>query len=121
MGVPVVTWPQSRVVSRQTHALLHQMGLPELSASDADDYVRIAVALANDRARLTQLRATLRDRMRASPLMDVTGFTRQLEDTLIDLYRRTEAEERHKTMHAKTLLHVGPGHRDNGAPLPTAF
>lgn len=93
MGVPVVTWPQSRVVSRQTHALLHQIGLPELSASDADGYVRIAVELANDRERLAHLRATLRERMRASPLMDVAGFTRQLEDTLIDLYRRIEAEE----------------------------
>lgn len=121
MGVPVVTWPQSRVVSRQTHAFLHQIGLPELSARDADDYVRIAAELANDRARLTQLRATLRDRMRASPLMDVTGFTRQLEDTLIDLYRRIEAEESHKAMNAKTILHVGPGHRNNGAKLPAVF
>lgn len=93
MGVPVVTWPQSRVVSRQTHALLHQIGLPELSAKDADDYVRIAVELANDRARLAHLRATLRDRMRASKLMDVAGFARQLENTLIDLYHRIEAEE----------------------------
>ena len=121
MGVPVVTWPQSRVVSRQTHAFLHQIGLPELSAKDADDYVRIAVELANDRARLAHLRATLRDRMRASPLMDVTGFTRQLEDTLIDLYRRIEAEESHNAMNAKTILHVGPGHRNNGAKLPVAF
>lgn len=121
MGVPVVTWPQSRVVSRQTHAFLHQIGLPELSASNADDYVRIAVELANDRGRLAQLRATLRDRMRASPLLDVAGFTRQLEDTLIDLYRRIEAEERHKAMNAKTILHVGPGHRNNGAKLPAAF
>ncbi len=125
MGVPVVTWPQSRVVSRQTHAFLHQIGLPELSARDADDYVRIAVELANDRARLTQLRATLRDRMRASPLMDVTGFTRQLEDTLIDLYHRIEAEESAHAMNARnlqrTILHVGPGHRNNGAKLPAAF
>lgn len=121
MGVPVVTWPQSRVVSRQTHAFLHQIGLPELSASNADDYVRIAVELANDREPLAHLRATLRERMRASPLMDVTGFTRQLEDTLIDLYRRIEAEESHKSMHAKTILHVGPGHRNNGAKLPAAF
>lgn len=90
MGVPVVTWPQFRVVSRQTHAFLHQIGLPELSAQDADDYVSIAVKLARDRERLANLRATLRDRMRASPLMDVTGFTRQFEDTLIDLYRRIE-------------------------------
>ena len=121
MGVPVVTWPQSRVVSRQTHAILNQIGLPELSAPDADEYVQIAVELANDRERLAHLRATLRDRMRASPLLDVTGFTRQLEDTLIDLYRRIEAEESHKAMHAKTILHVGPGHRSNGAKLPVAF
>jgi len=121
MGVPVITWPQSRVVSRQTHAFLHQIGLPELSARDAGDYVRIAVELANDRARLTQLRAKLRERMRASPLMDVASFTRQLEDTLIDLYRRIEAEESHKAMNAKTILHVGPGHRNNGAKLPAAF
>ncbi len=90
MGVPVVTWPQSRVVSRQTHAFVHQIGLPELSASNADDYVRIAVELANDRGRLAQLRATLRDRMRASPLLDVAGFTRQLEDVLIGLFRRRD-------------------------------
>lgn len=121
MGVPVVTWPQSRVVSRQTHAVLHQIGVPELSANDAEEYVRIAVELANDRARLAHLRATLRDRMCASPLMDAAGFTRQLENALIDLYRRIEAEERHKAMHAKTILHVGPGHRNNGAKLPEAF
>ena len=121
MGVPVVTWPQSRVVSRQTHAFLHQIGLPELSAPDADEYVQIAVELANDRERLAPLRATLRDRMRASPLLDVAGFTRNLEDSLIDLYRRIEAEERQKAMHARTILHVGPGHRNNGAKLPAAF
>lgn len=121
MGAPVVTWPQSRVVSRQTHAFLQQIGLPELSAQDADDYVRIAVELANDRAALAHLRTTLRDRMRTSPLMDVAGFTRQLENTLIDLYRHVEAEESQKAMHAKTILHVGPGHRNNGAKLPMAF
>lgn len=42
MGIPVVTWPQSRVVSRQTFALLSAIGLPEFAASDAEDYVRIA-------------------------------------------------------------------------------
>ena len=121
MGVPVVTWPQSRVVSRQTHAFLHQIGLPELSAQDADDYVRIAVELANDRERLADLRGTMRDRMQASSLMDVEGFTRQLEDTLIDLYCSIEAKENRKIMNAKTILHVGPGHRNNGSKLPEAF
>ncbi|MGV8899983.1 MAG: hypothetical protein ACOH2B_12175 [Burkholderiaceae bacterium] len=32
MGVPVVTWPHSRVVSRQTFAFLSAIGLPELAA-----------------------------------------------------------------------------------------
>ena len=91
MGVPVVTLPQHRVVSRQTSALLNQIGLPDLVAKDADDYVRIALELVNHPKRLANLRATMRDRMRASPLMDVKGFTRQLEKTLIDLYQRIKA------------------------------
>lgn len=121
MGVPVVTWPQSRVVSRQTFAFLSAIGLPELAAQGADDYVRIAVELANDRERLQKLRSGLRERMLSSALMDVAGFTHQLEDTLINLYRRIEAQEKAKTMNAKTILHVGPGHRSNGAKLPAAF
>lgn len=90
MGVPVVTWPQSRVVSRQTHALLHQIGLSELSVNSADDYVCIAAKLAADPATLAQMRATLRDLMRASQLMDTTAFARQIEDALIGLYRKLE-------------------------------
>lgn len=121
MGVPVVTWPQSRVVSRQTHAFLHQIDLPDLSARDADDYVRIATELASDRERLAELRASLREKMHASPLMDVTRFIRQLEDTLFALYHRIESKERDNLMYAKAILHIGPGHRNNGANLPAAF
>lgn len=121
MGVPVVTWPQSRVVSRQTYAFLNQIGLPELAAQSAEDYVRIAVELASDRQRLTTLHNTLRQRMNDSPLCNVAAFTHQLENHLIALYRSVEAKERDKAMHAKTILHVGPGHRANGAKLPTAL
>ena len=86
MGVPVVTWPQSRVVSRQTYALLNQLGLAELAANDQDDYVRIAAQLASDTQRLVELRKRLRDQMRTSPLMDVAGLTRELENTLRGLH-----------------------------------
>ncbi|HYC42777.1 MAG TPA: glycosyltransferase [Noviherbaspirillum sp.] len=79
MGVPVVTWPQGRVVSRQTFAFLSAIGLPEFAAQDDDHYVQIAVDLANDRERLAGLRFGLRDRMRKSPLCDVPTFTRGLE------------------------------------------
>lgn len=91
LGVPVVTWPQSRVVSRQTFAFLSALGLPELAARDAEDYVRIAAELAGDRARLAALRTSLRPRMQASPLCDVAGFTRSLEDCLSGLFRKIAA------------------------------
>lgn len=122
-GVPVVTWPQGRVVSRQTHAILAAIGLPELSACDADDYVRIAVGLAHDRMRLSRLRETLRERMNASPLCDVSAFTRNLEDRLIALYDEIAAKESDKALHMtpKTLLNVGAGHPNSGARIPPAF
>lgn len=80
MGVPVVTCPQSRVVSRQTFALLSAIGLRELAAKDADD-----------RARLSELRGSLRERMRSSPLCDVAGFARDLEAALIGLHREIQS------------------------------
>lgn len=121
MGVPVVTWPRSRVVSRQTFALLSAINLPELAAKDGDDYVRIAAGLAKDSERLFTLRRDMRARMRASGLMNVSGFTRQLEQCMVDLYEGTFAHEKGSTMNTKTVLHVGPGHRLNGARLPVAF
>lgn len=85
MGVPVVTWPQSRVVSRQTHAFLSAIGLCELSAKDADDYIRIAVGLAKGHKRLAALRSSLRDKMLASPLCDVRRLAGALEEAFFAL------------------------------------
>jgi protein O-GlcNAc transferase len=87
MGVPVVTWPQSRVVSRQTASFLSVIGLEELIAEDADHYLQIAAHLAADKDELRLIRQSLRARMQASPLMDLNGFTRSLEQALIDLYQ----------------------------------
>ena len=86
MGVPVVTWPQGRVVSRQTFAFLSAIGLAEFAAKDAADYVHIAQTLAANRPKLSHLRSALRNTMQASSLMDVARFTRQLEATLHDLH-----------------------------------
>jgi cytochrome c-type biogenesis protein CcmH/NrfG len=58
-GIPTVTLPGRTLRSRQTLALLRQLDLPELIASDEDDYVRIAVSLARDAARRAALRETL--------------------------------------------------------------
>jgi len=121
MGVPVITWPQDRVVSRQTFAFLRAIGLAELAAKDAADYVHIAQTLAADLTKLSNLRSALRNTMQASSLMDVAGFTRQLEATLSELHNNIKVQKTTKTMTPKTVLHVGPGHRQSGAKLPQGF
>ena len=87
MGVPVVTWPQDRIASRQTLSFLTELGLTDLAAASEDDYVRIAAALAADPARRAELRQTLRPRMAASPLTDGTRFTPGLEAAYRRMWR----------------------------------
>jgi predicted O-linked N-acetylglucosamine transferase (SPINDLY family) len=93
MGVPVVTWPQDRIASRQTVAFLTELGLTDLAAGSADDYVRIAADLAADPARRADLRRTLRPRMAASPLTDGVQFTPGLEAAYRQMWRRWCAGE----------------------------
>ena len=79
MGVPVVTLAGNRHAARVSLSILTQLGLTELAGETADDYVRIAVALATDRPRLAALRASLRDRMRTSRLMDARAHAAAVE------------------------------------------
>jgi predicted O-linked N-acetylglucosamine transferase (SPINDLY family) len=87
MGVPIVTLPGTRPVSRQTLGFLSQLGLGELAAASPARYVAIAAELAADRARLAALRAGLRTRMAASSLCDGARFTRGLEAAYRTLWR----------------------------------
>jgi predicted O-linked N-acetylglucosamine transferase (SPINDLY family) len=87
MGVPVVSLAGQTHVSRVGVSLLHNVGLPELIGQNAEEYVRIAVALAQDRRRLEELRAGLRERMRQSPLLDWSSFARHMEAAYRQMWR----------------------------------
>jgi predicted O-linked N-acetylglucosamine transferase (SPINDLY family) len=87
MGVPVVTLAGDRFVGRVGASLLAQVGLDDLVADDVDGYVAAAAALAVDRARLVDLRAGLRDRVRGSPLCDPEAYARAVEAAYLDLWR----------------------------------
>ena len=85
-GVPVITLPGTQLASRQTAAMLENLGLQELIAGDAAQYVAKASQLAGDRPRLARLRAELRQRYAASALMDYAGFARALEAAYRDMW-----------------------------------
>jgi len=89
MGVPVITLAGRTPVSRGGLSLLSNVGLPGLVAYTPDNYVRIAVTLANDYARLAAWRAGLRERMQSSPLMDTERFTRGLESAYRSIWQRS--------------------------------
>ena len=88
MGVPIVTVPGSRSVSRSASSVLSNIGLTDWIASSPEDYVRRAVRFAGERQRLAELRGSMRSRMAASPLMDEAHFVQDLEQAYREMWRR---------------------------------
>lgn len=88
MGVPVVTLPGETIVSRAGLSQATNLGLPELIAHSEADFVRIATGLARDLPRLAHLRATLRERMGSSVLMDAPRFAREIEHAYRAMWRQ---------------------------------
>jgi predicted O-linked N-acetylglucosamine transferase (SPINDLY family) len=79
MGVPVVTLRGERHSARVGASLLEHAGLADFVAGSADDYIRIAMALAANPAGLHDLRRTLRQRVMGSPLCDGRDFAGRME------------------------------------------
>jgi predicted O-linked N-acetylglucosamine transferase (SPINDLY family) len=79
MGVPVITLAGRTAVGRGGVSVLSNVGLPELIARTPSEYVDRAIALAQDLPRLAALRGSLRERMRASPLLDAPGYAAAMQ------------------------------------------
>jgi predicted O-linked N-acetylglucosamine transferase (SPINDLY family) len=88
MGVPVVTLCGQTAVSRAGLCYLSNLGLSELVAYSAQEYVEMAARLAADLPRLSVLRATMRDRMLSSPLTDTKRFARNVESAYRKMWLR---------------------------------
>jgi protein O-GlcNAc transferase len=82
MGVPVVTLAGATHPSRMGLSILGAAGLAHWIARDEAGYVALASALAADVQALAVLRATQRDRLAASRLMDAPAFARDFEDAI---------------------------------------
>ena len=90
MGVPVVTLVGSTHNSRFGYSLLENMGLHELCACNAEEYVAICVKLAQNTEKLVDFHLTIRRRMRRSPVMDDGCYMVELEL----LYERISLREK---------------------------
>jgi protein O-GlcNAc transferase len=88
MGTPVVTLEGSCAAGRVGVGILRELGMNECVARDRREYVTAAVRIAGDGDYRKEMRARLRQRMRASSLMDYRGLVARFEAALEQLWRQ---------------------------------
>jgi predicted O-linked N-acetylglucosamine transferase (SPINDLY family) len=91
MGVPVITLEGGHHAARVGVSILKAIGRDELIGKTADDYVQIAVDLANNLEQLNHLHRSLPQELMASPLTDEKRFTAALESKYLEIYRKFSA------------------------------
>jgi protein O-GlcNAc transferase len=92
-GLPLVTCLGSAFVGRVSASLLQAIGVPQLIASNLDDYEALVLKLATQPAFLQSIRAKLSENRGTFPLFDTDRFTRDLETAysrMWEIYRRGE-------------------------------
>jgi predicted O-linked N-acetylglucosamine transferase (SPINDLY family) len=88
MGVPVISLAGKTHVSRVGTSLLHHAGLEELIAQDSSEYVRIAGNWAGDADRRNEFRRTIRERTRASKVMDAKDYAHSFEQAYRQMWEQ---------------------------------
>lgn len=88
MGVPVIMLLGETYASRYGGSVLTHLDLEQnCIARSAGEYIEKATQLANNLDNLERLRDQLRDRVRASPLMDAREFARHVERAYRQMWR----------------------------------
>lgn len=93
-GVPVLTCSGDAFAARMATSLLQAVGLPELITTHLADYEALALALATQPARLSELRARLAANRQTSPLFQTKRYCRNLEAAYTEMHARSARGER---------------------------
>jgi protein O-GlcNAc transferase len=78
-GVPLIALQGSHFLSRMSASSLSAAGLPELVASDLEEYESLAVRLAGHPAELKSIKVKLQKNCLAGPIFDTSRFVSNLE------------------------------------------
>jgi predicted O-linked N-acetylglucosamine transferase (SPINDLY family) len=87
-GLPVLTCAGSTFAGRMAASLLQTIGAPELVTTTLAQYEDLAVQLAEQPARLADLRQRLARNRLTTPLFDTQTFTRHLESGYASAWQR---------------------------------
>lgn len=93
MGTPVITVPGETFAGRHAATHLYNAGMKDWIAETEDDYVDLAVRWAQNLKGLSELRLSLREKVRGSPLTDGVKFARNLEIAFRTMWKDWAAEK----------------------------
>jgi len=97
MGLPIVTRTGRTYISRMAGSLLTAVGLPDLITETLADYVKLAVTLGREPARVASYKRYLAEHGRQSALFDLPQLVRDIEaafEPLALAARQQQAEAR---------------------------
>tara|TARA_B100000315_G_scaffold166854_1_gene155415 strand:- start:158 stop:475 length:318 start_codon:yes stop_codon:yes gene_type:complete len=86
MGVPLLTLVGERYYSRIGYSINRNLNLNDWNVFNKDDYVKTALDKSNNYKDLTKLKASLRNKIEASPIFDSDTFARNFEDLLLKIH-----------------------------------
>ena len=86
MGVPIVTWPGEFMRGRVTAGYYQQMGLDDLIASDANEYVSLAMKLAHDPDFKNQMQNDIK--ANSHKLFERIEVVREVENFFLSAYEQ---------------------------------
>ncbi len=87
-GLPVVTAAGEGFASRVAASLLHAVGLPELVTHSQSDFEALAIDLARDPKKLSEIRTKLNANRLSTPLFDTALMARHIETAYEQVYAR---------------------------------
>ena len=91
-GVPVLTLMGQSFASRVAASLLNAIGLPELITNTQEEYEALAIDLAMNPQKLTDIKLKLAKNRLAAPLFDTPLFTKNLEAAYIKMIEQYQAD-----------------------------
>lgn len=90
MGVPVLCIVGDRHAARVSYSLVSAVGHSHWGFGSPEEFLAGAIRLASSQDELLQIRSTLRERMRASTLLDTHGQAKRLFDTVLSLVSKQQ-------------------------------
>ena len=86
MGVPLLTLVGERYYSRIGYSINRNLNLNDWNVFNKDDYVKTALDKSNNYKDLIKLKASLRNKIEASPIFNSDTFARNFEDLLLKIH-----------------------------------